>query len=300
MGYLFLSAALLCGAVKGFCGKKTSGCLKTFRDSVYICLVRMMLCALIGAVITWVGGGMASFAVSGRVLCIAALAGVSSAVFILTWILSVRTGAYMMVDVFLTAGVIIPVLFCHIFYDEAFGIKHVLGFFLLLLAVVVMCGYNKTIKAPLTLVNLLLLTVCGLSNGFTDLLQKVFAHSNEQSRAGNAAYNFYTYCFAFDVFAIVFAVLYLRGHACKKKEPFVPLGSVLPYLFLMALCLFLNSYFKTFAASVLPSTVLYPISQVVGMMLSIIMSALFFEEKITFRCVFGSSMAVAALLIINL
>ena len=68
----------------------------------------------------------------------------------------------------------------------------------------------------------------------------------------------------------------------------------------MAVCLFLNSYFKTLAAARLDSAVLYPLNQGLALMLSMIMAAVFFKEKITPRCVIGLCLAFGGLLIINL
>ena len=48
MGYIFVAIALLSGAIKGYCGKKTSGSVSEYRDAMLVNTVRMIFCILIG------------------------------------------------------------------------------------------------------------------------------------------------------------------------------------------------------------------------------------------------------------
>ena len=48
MGYLFLALSLLCGATKGFCGKKTSGFVREYKDAMFANFIRMLFCIAIG------------------------------------------------------------------------------------------------------------------------------------------------------------------------------------------------------------------------------------------------------------
>ena len=59
------------------------------------------------------------------------------------------------------------------------------------------------------------------------------------------------------------------------------------------------SYFKTFAAGRLLSAQLYPLAQSGSLILSSIMSAVFFDEKLNLKSVVGITMSFTALIIIN-
>lgn len=67
----------------------------------------------------------------------------------------------------------------------------------------------------------------------------------------------------------------------------------------MSLCLFLYSYFKTCAAGRLSSAQLYPLAQSGSLILSSIMSAVFFGEKLNLKSAAGITMSFIALIIIN-
>ncbi len=306
MGYLFLGLALLCGAVKGYCGKKTSGFLTKPTDSVLISLLRMSICIFIGIAAVLVDKEAAAFALPPVPLLISLAAGVTSALFVITWILSVRTGAYMMVDVFLTAGVLIPIISCAFMYGEKITLQQIIGCALLLVAVLIMCSYNNSVKAKITIPALALLVLCGVSNGCTDLLQKIFV----KTESGTASiFNFYTYISAAATLAIVYLGIIIAGAIKKKKQPAetsaiasekLKIGKLLPYIFVMAACLFFYSFFKTIAAQSLDSIILYPIAQVGGMLLSSLMAVIFFKEKMTAKGVLGIIIALVAMLLINI
>ena len=71
------------------------------------------------------------------------------------------------------------------------------------------------------------------------------------------------------------------------------------FILMMAICLFMNSYFKTLAATHITATQLYPLNQGVSVILSLSMSAIFFKEKINGKCILGICLAFIALLLIN-
>ena len=297
MGYLFLTVSLLAGATKGYCGKKTSGYVSGYKDAVLSNIIRMVFCVLIGFAITAVRYGPASVFtdVDVRGLLIAVLSGVTTAGFIVTWLISVKKGAYMMLDVFLMLGVIIPLLGSLALFDEAIKLTQWLGLGVLLIAAAIMCSYNNSIKEKLSLGAVVLLILCGTFNGLTDFSQKLFVE--QKSQMSIEAFNFYTYGFTTLVLGIAYAVLKKRDKTQMAPADF---RSIFLYIFVMAICLFANSYFKTIAAQYLPSTQLYPLSQGMSLVLSTVMAAVFFKEKINVKSILGISLAFVGLLIINL
>lgn len=309
MGYLFVGIACLCGAVKGFCGKKTSGRASALSDAMLINTIRMLLCIVIGFFFVLVLERDASaFSVDGKTLLISALAGLGTSLFVVSWLLAVREGAYMMLDVFLTLGVLVPLLLCYFLFDDPIRPLQWIGLALLLIATYIMCSYSNSIKKKMTLPAFLLLVLCGVANGVSSFSQKWFVHDYPDGSV--TVFNFYTYVFSATVLIIALLTVTARSHyraACCDAPRDTATGrfrhlviAVLPYLAIMALCLFLHSFFTTMAATRLLPAQLYPLSQGTSLILSLFMSALFFKERITPRCIIGIVIAFAALLIINL
>ena len=299
MGYLFIIIALLCGVTKGFCGKKTSGTLVNTSDAMMVNTVRMLACIFIGLAITAFQGDLESLSASPKFIAIAALSGIGTAAFTVTWLLSVKQGAYMMVDVFLLIGVVLPLLLCKFIYGENIAIVQWAGILLLMVAGYIMCTYNVSIKGKMSPKALVLLAFCAISSGITDFSQKMF--TREMPEGNIAAFNLYTYLFAGLMLAV--CCICFRGAEKKTVSLQSPRKVILPivgYIAVMAICLFLNSYFKTLAAHYLSAAEIYPLSQGGSVILSMAMSAVFFKEKINLRCIIGVVLSFIALLLINL
>ena len=172
MGYLFLLIALFAGATKGYCGKKTSGYTNNFGDAILANTIRMILCTVIGFVIILASEGLSSLIPSMEMMFISALSGISTAIFVVSWLISVKKSAYMMLDIFLMLGVLIPLTASNIFFNEAIKPTQWVGMAVLFAAVVIMCSYNNSIKTKISLPSFILLLICGIANGVADFSQK--------------------------------------------------------------------------------------------------------------------------------
>ena len=287
MGYLFLMIALLTGATKGYCGKKISGYVSKPGDAFFMNLIRMVLCIGISFVTICFSGGIHTLIVEPRVLILTALSGITTSAFVIVWVFCVQKGAYMMVDVFL-----IPILSSTFLFKERLEIYDIIGFLLLVVAALVMCSYNNSIKAKMSFVAVGLLILCAVANGGSQLAQKLFAV--EYPDGSVAAFNFYTYVFSALVLFICRGIYNVKNHTTQKMEK-----SIVGYITIMAICLFANSFFLTLAAKSLHAVVIYPLDRGLSIVLSALMAAVFFKEKISIKCVIGMVLAFIGLLVIN-
>lgn len=305
MGYLFLSLALCAGLAKAYCGKRSAYAIRHTRDAITITTVRMLICCLIGGVLPLATG--ASLApCSTKMLFIALACGVCSAGFVVCWLLAVRNTMYMLVEVFVTGGVLVPLVLCNILYGEPIGIADAVGIVLLFVGIYFISTGGKTKnkaeraekreKRGWSVAGTLLLLLAALFSGGADLAQKIYT---KELPEGNAlVFNFYVYVFA----AIVLIVVNLALHLKTRESPRASLSVIKQiwlFVVIMAACLFLNSYFKTLAASGLDAVVLYPLNQGMAMVLSSIMAVVIFKEKIGPRSSVGIALTLAALILIN-
>lgn len=300
MGYLFLSLALAAGITKGYCGKKTSFAIVTGSDSMIMNVLRMLLCIVIGFLLIAVQNDLPLLIPDGSLLLVTALSGVASAAFVVSWLLSVKSGAYMMVEVFLLIGVIVPIALCRVFFDEEIGIWQMLGIAVLLVAVFIMCTYNASVKGRMSVGSFLLLLLCGIANGIADFSQKIFVKVIPEGSV--AVFNFYTYVFAAVALALAYIVFRIIDDRSgfKPRKPIEVVKPIWIYVLIMAICLFANSFFKTQAALYLDAVQLYPLNQGCSVVLSLLMSAIVFKEKINAKCIIGICLSFVALIMINL
>lgn len=300
MGYLFLSIALAAGITKGYCGKRTSSYIVTNSDSMIMNLLRMVVCIFIGFFLILAQNELSLLSLNGFGVFVTAMSGIASAAFVVSWLLSVRTGAYMMVEVFLLLGVIVPIALCRIFFAEEIGLWQIVGICILLVAVYIMTTYNSSVKGKLSIGSFLLLMLCGLSNGVADFSQKLFVKTSPEGSI--AAFNFYTYVFAAAALLVAYAVFRQvdKKNGKEIRKPMAVIKPIWYFVLIMAACLFANSFFKTQAALYLDAARLYPLNQGCAVVLSLLMSAIVFKEKINVRCIVGICLSFVALLMINL
>lgn len=296
MGCLFLAISLFAGATKGYCGKKTSGYVNGYKDAMLANTIRMVLCTLIGAVLIIAGGDIGCLVPDPQILAISALSGVTTSVFVVCWLISVKKGAYMMLDVFLMLGVLVPIIAGQFVFGEAIKLTQWIGIGVLFVAVMIMCSYNNSIKEKMSLSAMVLLIVCGVANGLTDFSQKLFV--KQFSGVPISVFNFYTYVFSAAVLG-VFLIIFSIKERSQSTAGVSGLKHIFGYIAVMSVCLFANSFFKTKAAGFLDSAQLYPLNQGLALMLSSIMSAVLFNERLTFKCIIGLVLSFAGLIIIN-
>lgn len=294
MGYINLTISLLCGSIKGFCGKKTSGYLNGIKASSLANLIRMSFCIIIGFCIIMASGNFAQLKPTSELLVISLISGLTTTVFVVSWLLCVKQNAYMLLDIFLMSGILIPILYGRIFLNENIRISQWIGIAILLIAVIVMCSYNNSIKQNLSFSSVALLVCCGAANGITDLSQKIFVSHMPDISA--TVFSFYTYIFAALFLALIIFVLKKEPSEAQKSDYLKIMG----YIAVMSICLFGNTYFKTIAAKSLDSVILYPLNQAGSLTLSTFMAAFFFKEKLTLKCIIGIILAFIGVFTINM
>lgn len=298
MGYLLASLTGLTNVTKGYCGKKLSVYVNGYKDASIIYFIRMILCAAIGAVVAMFQSASLFSGVGTQMLLICLLSGTATAVNLVCWITAVKSGAIVLLDVFHMLGVGLTIACSVIFLKEELKFTQVLGVAVLLAATYIMCSYNNSLKGRLKISAILLLTLCGITDGLMHFTQKLFVY---QVKDGNAAvFNFYTYLFSCIVLFAAFLIFRKIEKPMREEKAKKDYGKIMIYVSVMAVALFATSYLKTLAAQYLSSVVLYPLSQGVTIILSMCMAAICFKEKITTKSIIGVILAIIALCIINL
>lgn len=297
MGYLYLSLSLLAGTAKGYYGKKITSYTKGYNDVIFANIIRMLLCVVIGAILLFLSGnGKYIITLDYTILIISAISGFSTAMFVVFWLASIKQTTYMLLEIFLTLSLIIPLILSSLLFQEHITLTQWIGFLVLLLGVIIMCSYNNNLKQKIGIKTLIVLIMCGVSNGITDFSQKLFVKYAIDSPI--MVFNMYTYVFS----AIVLIIAYFicnNSIRNERKNRTIP-GTMVVYILIMSICLFAHSYFKTSAANFLNAVHLYPLTQGGSLILSSAMAAICFGEKVTVKSLIGSGFAFLGLIIIHL
>lgn len=299
MGYLYLSFSLLAGAAKGYCGKKITSYTKGYKDTMLVNIIRMLLCVAIGTALLFLSGNQKYIiAVKHTTLMISAISGFSTAMFVVCWLTAIKQTTYMLLEIFLTLSLIVPLALSNILFAEHITFMQWLGFLVLLMGVFIMYSYNSGLKDRINIKMLIVLILCGLSNGIADFSQKIFVKHAVETPI--MVFNFYTYIFSAIGLLIAYSIFNKYSQNKRKHQPIQFKTYIYIYILVMSICLFAHSYFKTSAANFLNAIVLYPVTQGGALIVSSIMAAICFGEKITAKSLVGSSFAFLGLVIINM
>lgn len=296
MGYIYLCIALLAGCTKGFMGKKISGRIETQKQSVLVNFIRALICIFIGLAFVLPETIRGKLIIDFEAVIFGTLAGVTLSVFLVSWMLAVKHGALTLLSVAQMFGVVVTLVCSFICFKDPISLRQLIAIAILFVAVLIMFSYNNNLKGGLSVGGFLAIAVCGVFNGFYDFAGKLYMSF---SSSGASVLTLTTYVIAAVTLGIVF-LIENKGEKKKSETTNKELlrQSIIPII-VMSVCLFLNSYFKALANLYLPPVVLFPASQAGGLIFSAAMSAIFFKEKITVRCVIGLALAFVAIILLK-
>ncbi|MBR5307471.1 MAG: DMT family transporter [Clostridia bacterium] len=292
MGYIFLFTALLAGSAKGFAGKKISGIITTPKQSVLSNFMRMIICIVISvAVLLLETKGQSLMPDRGAIL-VGILSGITLSAFTVTWMLAIRHGAFMLISVAQTFGMIVTLACSFVVFREPVTARQYAGIVILVIAVLIMASYSNKIVGALTPYGITMLVLYGVSCGLYDFSGKLFTSFSDSPIS---TFNLITYF----VSALFLGAVFLLPSKGEKINAAEFVRKTIIAVFFMSVCLFVNSYFMTLTTKHLPPAQLYPLSRAGGMILASVMSSVFFKERITARCVVGLCLSFVALLLLK-
>ena len=306
MGYLFLAVAIFFGVAKGFFGKKTGNFVDSINTSILVSMIRLAFCVVLGAIMLmpqFLQDGICILRISSEVLWNTFISGIANAAILVLWLLIIRQGALVLIDIFGLIGALVPLIYSNFFFAEPLRINHWIGFVLLAFSVWLLCSYNNSVKPKITIKVAILLILFALVCGAGDLSQKIFVMQTNGS-VSTSVFNFYTYIFAciflggYYLFIKLFLKRKAAGSEAASQNPISK--KVLLYVVLMAACLYLNLLFKTVSANYMDAANIYPMYQGALMIANCIAAAIFFKERINYKSICGIILGIAALCMINL
>lgn len=283
LGYVFIIIAAIAGTGKGYCAKKVSGDVVTLNDAVNVNLLRSAMCFVIAAPFAFYTGvdEVFSIGISGLVIC--ALSGISMAIFIISWVFAVKSGAYMLVSAFCAASFIVPYIFGIALFGDKLTAFKIVSVLLILVSLYFMEKYNIKLKGKIRFKDIAVLMTVLLSSGINQTTQKFYTVNFPDKNIN--IYTFYTFLFT-SVVLLLAKPFFISGKNTGDAERH-PVRNNIGYIAVMAVFLFANSVFMTLASKNVDSIVLYPVSNALSLAAGGVMTAICFGEKPNLDYVIG-------------
>ncbi len=291
LSYVFLFLALIAGSVKGYCSKITSNKVSTVKNISLMHALRMFLCIVIGSLFVLISSGFSGFVLEDtKSLLVCLFSGFSTSFFIITWVLSVKKSAFAMLDVFLILSTLIPIVLSKIFWNVDISLMQIVGFSILLFAVIFMFVYNNKVKSRMTIKDIAVLILCACFNGCTEFAQKLRIYTCFNSLSAYT-FSFYTYLFSFLILALVIILTGLKDK--KEEDEKLEVKSVFWWVVVLSVCLFLHTLFNSLIVDLSPS-VQYPLSHGLGLVIAMLLGHFCYDEKINKYSLIGIALAIVS------
>ena len=297
MKYVLILTVLLCLALKGFCGKKTSQAVALIGDAFRFNFTRMLFCLVIGVIPVLIEG--ASLVIDGRMAAICLLSGATNVGFVVFWIFAVRKIALVTVDAAITLSSILPAVLCLIFFGTPIAWSSLLGFGLIFGAACLLASYSRQQKGGFGFGAFLLMILAAVFDGLLAFSQQLYRiYCTEYS---NTVFQFYTFFFAALIFGCILVVWRIFGKEKTSAESTARFKRAVPLIAIMAACLFASSYLQTLATSKLGVNpdFLYPVIKGGCLVTTNCLGMLFFGERITLKSVIGSLITITGIVLMS-
>ncbi len=294
MGYIFLLIATFFNASKGFCSKKISNSVITLRDNLNVSLFRNVICAIISFLILALEGQKdLSLSLYEIILC--SISGVSLAVFMSSWIFSIRSESYMLSSAFASSSFVVPSLIGVLLLNERFTVTKTVSFLLIIAALFFLLRYNTQLNGKIKVKQLLLLLTVLLSQGINQSVQKIYT---ENFPFREDVYTLYSSLFT--IAAVILIMPFTKSSGDPRSKTLLK-GKNLFYISVMAIGLFGYTFFLTLASgSGIDAIILYPLTNALSLISLAVVASIFFGERLKRDSIIGIALVFAALITNNI
>lgn len=185
------------------------------------------------------------------------------------------------------AGMIIPCVLGHFLWEERLSLISIIGILLAICSIVLLRD-SKSVAKKYELLGIILGFIIFLTSGTVMVMQKIMSlYFAEQSVS---AYNYYSFVIAFLILIVV-----SKPRADIKSRTKL----VYPFAIGSALSLCIISIIMTLLAGVVPSIVLFPLFNGIGIILVCFGSIFLFKEKLTLKKLIGVIIGILGLCLVN-
>ena len=190
-----------------------------------------------------------------------------------------------------SSGMILPCIIGHFFWSEKLSVMSVLGIALAILSIVLLKGGNEKGK-KINFKGSILGLIIFLTSAGVMIAQKLMGLYFAQQSI--SAYNFYSFVIPFLIICCFIRPKQLSGGEKKNKQ----LACICAFGSALSLCII--SFVMTSLSGRVPSVLLFPLFNGLGIIFVCIGSVFAFKEKLTVKKLVGLVLGVIGLCLINL
>lgn len=294
MAGLYIVIILLLRIVQALFNKRSSIEIKNFAVLIGYNSYKNTISALLGLVLIIIANK--GFRADWPTLLIATFSGFSLFFSGFCSIYAMKSGTVSLNSMFSTAGMVIPIIAGVFLFDKKISILQIVGLGLFFLSAYCLIASSKTVYSNFSYKTLLLLIGSMIANGCTMLAQQMFTMYVPSGDV--SVFSF----LSFGIIAVLSGVFYITSAAVKKeKYENIKLSKALIICgIVLAVSVFVINQLATISTSLVSPVILFTFINGGGTIISTLVAAVFYREKISKKTVLGIIIGIVSLVIIKM
>lgn len=290
----YIIIILLFRIVQALFNKRSSMEIKNFAVLIGYNSYKNMISALLGLVLIIIANK--GFRVDWATVLIAIFSGFTLFFSGFFGIYAMKSGTVSLCSMFSTAGMLIPIIAGVFLFDKNISSLQIVGLGLFFLSAYLLIGSSKIVYSNFSYKTLLLLIGSMISNGCTMLAQQMFT-----TYVPSGDVNVFSFL-SFGIIAVLSGIFYITSTAVKKeRNENTKLSKTLIICGIaLAVSVFVINQLATISTSLVSPVILFTFINGGGTIVSTLVAATVYREKISKKTVFGIIIGIASLVIIKM
>lgn len=296
MATLYISIILLCRVVQAIFNKRSSNEIKGITMLVGYSSFKCGLSALLALLLILITG--AGFAADWRTVIIAAFSGIT--LFFATFfsIYAMKSGTVSLSSMFGTAGLLVPLVAGVFLFDSKIHLMQWFGVGLFFVSAWLLIGSSKKIYTNFSFKTFLCLIGAMLANGGTMLAQQMFT-----AYVPNGDVSVFSFL-SFGIITVLGGIIYLfmlKKNSTHTSAPREKFPKILIWCGVaLAAAVFVINQLATLCTAFVPPVILFTFINGGGTIISTIVAAILYKEKLSKRSIAGVLLGIISLVIIKM
>lgn len=305
MAALYISIILLFRVVQAVFNKMASNEVKNIPTVLVYGAYRNAISAAFGLMLVLISGN--GFGLGATGVLISLCSGVMLSVSGYCGIMCLKTGTVSVSSIFSTAGILIPII-AGVFFGIPVSAVQCVGLALFFVSAFLLIRDSRNTTGKFTAGAFFLLVGCLFAEGLTMLSQQAFTKYVPDGSV--SAFSFITFCIAALSNLIMFAFFRNKKIPVPGEEkpdpPAAPAQSVkfsrrlIISGFALAVAVFVINQFATLSTALVPPVILFTFINGGGAVISTVVAAIMYKEKLTPQKIAGVAVGIASLVIVKM
>lgn len=283
---------MLFRVVQAIFGKRHSNEIKNTTMLMGSAAFQQVISAVLGLVLILIGGN--GFRATPLTYLIAAFSGFTIFLSTFCGVYAMKSGTVSLNSMFGTAGMLIPVLAGAFLFNQPITPMQIVGLGVFFVAAYLLVGASKTVYSNFNYKTLLLLIGSMVANGCTMLSQQMFTTYVPEGDV--TVFSF----LSFSIIAVLSGSLYLFTARAQKEKTDTKLSKPLIVCGVaLAVSVFFISQLATLSTALTSPVILFTFINGGGTIISTLVAAVVYKERIKWKTVLGILLGVASLILIK-